>query len=159
MTPSPLPWRALIDGHLDEHLDVGNSLWLWCFFSPPKKALKHWDEHLDVHPDVHLDVQFIMVIVLGLFLKRITKITFWSGILWNLGDFGEIREISGKLRGTQQNSMRFCTALSMNSVGIPGGSRGNAGFSGNFGFWSGFGCFGGSKGFCANGQHWAWRLG
>ena len=29
--------------------------------------------------------------------------------------------------------MGFCMALSMNSVGIPGGFRGNAGFSGNLG--------------------------
>ena len=43
-------------------------------------------------------------------------------------------------------------ALSMNSVGIPGGFRGSAGFSGKFGVWGGFGRFGGSKGFCANSQ-------
>ena len=43
-------------------------------------------------------------------------------------------------------------ALSMNSVGIPGGCRGSAGFSGKFGVWGGFGRFGGSKGFCANNQ-------
>ena len=43
-------------------------------------------------------------------------------------------------------------ALSMNSVGIPGGFRGNAGFSGKLGVWGGFGRFGGSKGFCANSQ-------
>ena len=41
-------------------------------------------------------------------------------------------------------------ALSMNSVGILGGFRGNTGFSGKFGVWGGFGQFGGSKGFCAN---------
>ena len=48
--------------------------------------------------------------------------------------------------------MGFCMALSMNSVGIPGGFRGNAGFSAKFGIWGGFGRFGGSKGFCANSQ-------
>ena len=40
-----------------------------------------------------------------------------SGIRWNLGEFGEIREISGKFRGIQWNSVGFCMALSMNSVG------------------------------------------
>ena len=49
-----------------------------------------------------------------------------SGIRWNLGEFAEIREILGKLRGTQWDSVGFCMALSMNSVGIPGGFRGNA---------------------------------
>ena len=72
------------------------------------------------------------------------------GIRWNLGEFGELREISGKLRGIQRNSVGFCMALSRNSVGIPGGFRGNAGFSGKFGVWGGFGRFGGSKGFSAN---------
>ena len=75
-----------------------------------------------------------------------------SGIRWNLGEFGEIREISGKFRGTQWNSVGFCMALSMNSVGIPGGFRGDAGFLGKFGVWGGFGRFGASKGFCANNQ-------
>ena len=64
-----------------------------------------------------------------------------SGVWWNLGELGEIREILGKLRGTQWNSVGFCMALSMNSVGIriSGGFRGNAGFSGKFGVWGGFG--------------------
>ena len=75
-----------------------------------------------------------------------------SGIRWNLGEFGEIREISGKLRGIQWNSVGLCMALSMSSVGIPGGFWGNAGFSGKLGVWGGFGRFGGSKGFCANRQ-------
>ena len=47
--------------------------------------------------------------------------------------------------------MGFCMALSMNSVGIPGGFRGNAGFSrklGGFGVVSGD--LGGQKAFCAN---------
>ena len=70
-----------------------------------------------------------------------------SGIRGNLGDFGEIREISGKFRGTQWNSVGFCMALSMNSVRIPGKFRDNAGFSGKFGHWGGFGWL---KGFCAN---------
>ena len=73
-----------------------------------------------------------------------------SGIRWNLGEFGEILEISGKLRGIRWNSVGFCMVLSMNSAGIPGGSRGAAGFSGKFGVWGGFGRFGASKGFCAN---------
>ena len=46
--------------------------------------------------------------------------------------------------------MGFCMALNMNSVGIPGGFRGEAGFSGKSGVWGGFGRFGVSKGFCAN---------
>ena len=75
-----------------------------------------------------------------------------SGIQWNLGEFGEIREISGKFRAIQWNSVGFCMALSMNSVGIPGGFRGNAGSSGKFRVSGGFGWFGGSKGFCANSQ-------
>ena len=74
-----------------------------------------------------------------------------SGIRWNLGEFGETRDISGKLRGTQWNSVGFCMALSMNSVGFPGGFRGSSGFSGKFGVWGGFGWFAGSKGFC--GKH------
>ena len=40
---------------------------------------------------------------------------------------------------TQWNSVGFCVALSMNSVGIPGGFRGNTEFSGKFGVWGGFG--------------------
>ena len=72
-------------------------------------------------------------------------------------EFGRIRgrEISGKFRGTQWNSVGLCMALSMNSVGIPGGFRCNAGSSGKFGVWGGFGRFGGLKGFCANshGKH------
>ena len=43
--------------------------------------------------------------------------------------------------------MGFCMVLNMNSVGIPGGFRGNTGFSGKFGVWGGFGRFGASKGF------------
>ena len=58
-----------------------------------------------------------------------------SGIRWNLD---EIREISGKFRGIQWNSVGFCMALSMNSRGIPGGFRGNTGFSGKFGVWGAF---------------------
>ena len=61
-----------------------------------------------------------------------------SGIRWNLGEFGKIREISGKFRGIPWNSVGFCIAFSMNSVGIPGGFRGNAGFSGKFGVWGWF---------------------
>ena len=57
----------------------------------------------------------------------------------NLGKFlGNFRKIPGK-------SVGFCMALSMNSVGIPGGFRGNSGFSGKFGVWGGFGQFGGSN--------------
>ena len=73
--------------------------------------------------------------------------------LWLVHDnSGEIREISGKFRGTQWNSVGFCVALNLNSVRIPGGFRGNAWFSGKFGVWGGFGRFGASKGlcFCAN---------
>ena len=72
-----------------------------------------------------------------------------SGIRWNLGEFRKIREISGKFSG---NSVGFCMALNMNSVGIPRGFWGNAGFWGNLGFWGGFGRFGVSKGFRANSQ-------
>ena len=67
-------------------------------------------------------------------------------------EFGKIREISGKLQGTQWNSVGFCMAVSMNSVEIPGGFRGNAGFSGNFGVWGGFGRFGGQKAFAQRGR-------
>ena len=75
-----------------------------------------------------------------------------SGIRWYFGDFREIREISGKIGGMQWNSVGFCMTLTMNSVGIPGGFRGNAGFSRNLGVWGGFGRFRASKGFCANDQ-------
>ena len=57
-----------------------------------------------------------------------------SGFRWNLGGFGEIQEISGKLRGIHWNSVGFCIALSMNSVGIPGGFRGTPDFRENLGF-------------------------
>ena len=43
--------------------------------------------------------------------------------------------------------MGFCMALTMNSVGIPGGFRGNAGFSRNLGVWGGFGRFRAQKAF------------
>ena len=52
------------------------------------------------------------------------------GIRWNLGEIREIREISGKFRGIQWNSVGLCMALSMNSVGIPG-FRANAAFQEN----------------------------
>ena len=45
-------------------------------------------------------------------------------------EFGQIRGNSGNFGKTQWNSVGFCMALSMNSVGIPGEFRGNAGFSG-----------------------------
>ena len=49
-------------------------------------------------------------------------------------EFGRIRGNSGnfgKTQGNSQwNSVGVCMALSMNSVGIPGGFRGNARFSG-----------------------------
>ena len=57
-----------------------------------------------------------------------------SGIRWNLGDFGEIREISGKLRGTQWNSVGFCMALNMNSVEFLGDFGARPGFRENSGF-------------------------
>ena len=62
------------------------------------------------------------------------------------GRFGKIQEISG-LREIQWTSVGFGMALSMNSVGIPGGFRCNAGFLGERGVWSGFGRFGWSNGF------------
>ena len=65
------------------------------------------------------------------------------------GNFPEIQEISGKFRG---NSVGFCMALNMNSVGMFGGFRGSAGFSGKPWGWGGFVRFGASKGFCANSQ-------
>ena len=71
----------------------------------------------------------------------------FGGIWANSGEFGNF----GKIQG---NSVGLCMALSMNSVGIPGGFWGNAGFSGKLGVWGGFGRFGGSKGFCANSQWW-----
>ena len=43
--------------------------------------------------------------------------------------------------------MGFCMALSMNSVGIPGGVRGNAGFSGKLGFGVVSGDLGGQNAF------------
>ena len=43
--------------------------------------------------------------------------------------------------------MGFCMALSMNSVGIPGGFRGNAGFRENLGFGEVSGDLGGQKAF------------
>ena len=63
-----------------------------------------------------------------------------SGIRWNLGEFGKN---SGNFGRTEWNSVEFSMALRMNSVGIPGGFRGNAGFWGKFGVWGGFGRFGG----------------
>ena len=44
----------------------------------------------------------------------------------NLGEFGGVRGYWGTLRGIQWNSIGFCMALNRNSVGIAGGSRGNA---------------------------------
>ena len=43
--------------------------------------------------------------------------------------------------------MGFCMALSTNSVGIPGGFRGNTGFSGKFGFGVVSGDLGGQRAF------------
>ena len=67
------------------------------------------------------------------------KFQGFGGIWANSGKFRD------KVRGTQWNAMGFCMALSMNSVGIPGGFRGNAGFSGIFVVWGGFGWFGGGQ--------------
>ena len=75
----------------------------------------------------------------------------FQGIRWNLGEFRDIREI-WKFTSIQWNSMGFCMALNVNSVGIPGKFRGNARFSGEFGVWGGLGRFRASKGFCANSQ-------
>ena len=58
-------------------------------------------------------------------------------------EFG--RGNSGNFRKTQGNLVGFCMALSMNSVRIPGGFRGDAGFLGKFGVWGGFGRFGASN--------------
>ena len=82
------------------------------------------------------------------------KFPGFRGIWANSGKFGKFRENSGEFSGIQWG---FCMALSMNSVGIPGGFRGNAGFSRKLGVWGGFGWFGGSKGFCANSQNEAWK--
>ena len=57
------------------------------------------------------------------------KLQGFGGIWANLGKFGKI----------QGNSVEFSMAVSMNSVGIPGGFRGNARFSTKFGVWGGFG--------------------
>ena len=62
------------------------------------------------------------------------KFQGFGGIWANSGKFRKFREISEKFRGIQWNSVGFCMALSMNSVGIPGGIRGNAGFRENLGF-------------------------
>ena len=57
------------------------------------------------------------------------KFQGFGGIWGNSGNFGKI----------QGNSVEFSMALSMNSVGILGGFRGNAGFSGKFVVWGGSG--------------------
>ena len=58
------------------------------------------------------------------------------GGIWAIsGKFGKFRENSGEFSGIQCGFV----ALSMNSVGIPGRFRGNAGCSGRFGVWGGFG--------------------
>ena len=57
---------------------------------------------------------------------------------------------SGNFGKSQWNSVEFsgaCMALSMNSVGIPGGFRGNTGFSAKFGVWVVSGDLGGQKAF------------
>ena len=64
------------------------------------------------------------------------KVQGYCGI-WASGKFGKFQEDSGELRGIQWG---FAWRLVyMNSVGIPGGFRGNAGFSGKSGLWGGFG--------------------
>ena len=68
----------------------------------------------------------------------------FQGIWWNLGDFGEIQEFLGKLRGIQWNSV----ALNR----LYGAWYEFSGSSGKGGVWGGFGQFGASKGFCANGH-------
>ena len=54
-------------------------------------------------------------------------------------EFGRIWGNSGNFGKIQGNSVGFCMALSMNSVGNPGGFRGNAGFSGKVRVSGGFG--------------------
>ena len=75
------------------------------------------------------------------------KFQGFGGIWANSGKFGKFHEISKKIRGIQWNSVGFCMALSMNSVGIPGGFRGNAGFRENLGFGVVSGDLGGQKAF------------
>ena len=82
----------------------------------------------------------------------IPLLPWFPGNFMDSVEFGQIREKSGNFGKIQWNWVGFCMALRMNSVGIPGGFRGNAGFPGKFGVWGGFGRFGGSKGFCANCQ-------
>ena len=67
------------------------------------------------------------------------KFPGFSGIWANLGEIRKFQGNSGKFRGIQWNSVGFCMALSMNSVGIPGGFRANAGFPRKLGVWGGFG--------------------
>ena len=65
-------------------------------------------------------------------------------------EFGRFPGKSGKFREIHGNSVGFRMALSMNSVGIPGGFRGNAGFLGkDLGFGVVSGDLGGQKVFCA----------
>ena len=49
------------------------------------------------------------------------KFQGFGGIWANSGKSGKFRKIQG-------NSVEFCVALNMNSVGVPGGFRGDAGF-------------------------------
>ena len=66
-------------------------------------------------------------------------------------EFGRIRGIWGNFGKIWGNSVGFCMALNMNSVGTPGGFRGNASFSGeNLGFGMASGELGPQKAFGAN---------
>ena len=77
-----------------------------------------------------------------------------SGIRWNLGKFGEIREISGKLRGPQWNSVGVCMKPSMNSVDYSWGISGQRQIFGQI--WGGFGDLGGQKAFAQIATLGAW---
>ena len=84
-------------------------------------------------------------------VKRIRRLSdpFRDSVGPESGKLRKFRENSG---GPQWNSMGFCMAPNMNSVGIPWGFRGDAGFSEKFGVRGGFGRFGASEGFCTNSQ-------
>ena len=69
-----------------------------------------------------------------------------SGIGWNLGEFGEIREISGKFRGIQWGFVWRLVRIQWEFLGDFGATPD---LRGNLGFGVVSGDLGGQKAFCA----------
>ena len=138
---SPVPFGKGFPENFDDTLEDSSETWRDRKM-PERKAtcIEPWvDTALDIVPTVCAGWNF-EIAWYNLFDGRLREFLSSpdfpeiSGIRRNLGEFGE-------LSGNSGNSGELSGMLTINSVGIPGGFRGNTGFSGKFGVWGRFGWF------------------